>query len=355
MHGIGQMARECGLTVSALRFYDGAGVLVPAWVDPQSGYRWYRPEQVREARLIARLRRVGLPLADICRVLEHRHDRVTVDAVLDAHLRRLEDGLADARRELSAARNHIECLETAVMTPRTTNVTLAVSDLVAALRSVRFAVSSDPNLPMLGGVLLDFARAELRAVATDRYRLAVASAPVSAQSGPDVSALVPVELVDDVLIVLQDQPGEVAVAVEDRYVSFTSAGTTRRGDLLDFEFPEWERVVRLPAAQGIRVDTARLRADLTGASARTMRREQDGADYDVIALACGPDGGLSVAAADDAATGSTAVNREFMLQALDAGAGAELLLELDGPISPLAIRNPDQPGTFSLLMPTRLS
>ena len=29
MRGIGQMARESGLTVSALRFYDGAGVLVP--------------------------------------------------------------------------------------------------------------------------------------------------------------------------------------------------------------------------------------------------------------------------------------------------------------------------------------
>lgn len=39
MWGIGQMARECGLTVSALRFYDGAGVLVPARVDPHTGYR----------------------------------------------------------------------------------------------------------------------------------------------------------------------------------------------------------------------------------------------------------------------------------------------------------------------------
>ena len=74
MRGIGRLARDSGLTVSALRFYDGAGVLVPAHVDPQSSYRWYSDEQVLVARLVARLRRVGMPVADIRRVVEHRDD-----------------------------------------------------------------------------------------------------------------------------------------------------------------------------------------------------------------------------------------------------------------------------------------
>ena len=69
MRSIGEMARDCGLSVSALRFYDRAGVLVPAWVDPASGYRWYEPAQLEEARLLARLRRAGMPLADIRLVL----------------------------------------------------------------------------------------------------------------------------------------------------------------------------------------------------------------------------------------------------------------------------------------------
>lgn len=69
MRSIGEMARDGGLSVSALRFYDRAGVLAPAWVDPVSGYRWYEPEQLEEARLLARLRRAGMPLADIRLVL----------------------------------------------------------------------------------------------------------------------------------------------------------------------------------------------------------------------------------------------------------------------------------------------
>jgi DNA-binding transcriptional MerR regulator len=40
-------------------------LLAPAWVDPDSGYRYYRPDQLRAATLIAFLRRAGVPLADI--------------------------------------------------------------------------------------------------------------------------------------------------------------------------------------------------------------------------------------------------------------------------------------------------
>ena len=63
MRGIGEMARASGLSVSALRFYDGAGVLVPAEVDPDTGYRRYADDQLRAARLVASLRRVGMPIA----------------------------------------------------------------------------------------------------------------------------------------------------------------------------------------------------------------------------------------------------------------------------------------------------
>ncbi|MEV1147256.1 MerR family transcriptional regulator, partial [Micromonospora sp. NPDC049799] len=65
MRSIGELARASGLTVSALRFYDSAGVLVPALVDPVTGYRWYTDDQVRPARLVAGLRRVGMPVAGI--------------------------------------------------------------------------------------------------------------------------------------------------------------------------------------------------------------------------------------------------------------------------------------------------
>jgi serine/threonine protein phosphatase PrpC len=62
---IGAFARAAGLTPKALRLYAGLGLLPPAAVDPESGYRYYEPGQLDRARLIAGLRRVGMPLAEI--------------------------------------------------------------------------------------------------------------------------------------------------------------------------------------------------------------------------------------------------------------------------------------------------
>ncbi|MCO8269674.1 MerR family transcriptional regulator [Actinoplanes sp. TRM 88003] len=62
---IGAFARAVGLTPKALRLYDELGVLAPAAVDAESGYRFYDPAQVAHARLVAQLREIGMPLAEI--------------------------------------------------------------------------------------------------------------------------------------------------------------------------------------------------------------------------------------------------------------------------------------------------
>jgi DNA-binding transcriptional MerR regulator len=62
---IGRFARAVRLGVKALRHYDEAGLLSPAFVDPQTGYRYYARRQARDALMIAMLRSLDLPLAAI--------------------------------------------------------------------------------------------------------------------------------------------------------------------------------------------------------------------------------------------------------------------------------------------------
>lgn len=50
---IGAFARLSRLSQKALRLYDELGLLPPAHVDPVSGYRFYAPEQLERARLVA--------------------------------------------------------------------------------------------------------------------------------------------------------------------------------------------------------------------------------------------------------------------------------------------------------------
>jgi DNA-binding transcriptional MerR regulator len=62
---IGAFAGRTRLSAKALRLYDRLGLLPPARVDPDSGYRFYGEDQVATARLIALLRRLGMPLTAI--------------------------------------------------------------------------------------------------------------------------------------------------------------------------------------------------------------------------------------------------------------------------------------------------
>ena len=62
---IGEFAHATRLSPKALRLYDELGLLPPAFVDPSSGYRFYDPAQLERARLVAWLRRLGMPLARI--------------------------------------------------------------------------------------------------------------------------------------------------------------------------------------------------------------------------------------------------------------------------------------------------
>ncbi|HEY2286762.1 MAG TPA: helix-turn-helix domain-containing protein [Streptosporangiaceae bacterium] len=62
---IGEFARLSRLSAKALRRYDELGLLRPDRVDPDTGYRWYAARQLEQARLVAVLRQIGVPLARI--------------------------------------------------------------------------------------------------------------------------------------------------------------------------------------------------------------------------------------------------------------------------------------------------
>jgi DNA-binding transcriptional MerR regulator len=94
---IGRFARLCRLSVKQLRHYDELGLLRPAWVDPDSGYRYYRAEQARDALSIGLLRSLDVPLPAIGQVLAGNGMAEVLGAVRD----RLEADLVRRRRMLA--------------------------------------------------------------------------------------------------------------------------------------------------------------------------------------------------------------------------------------------------------------
>ncbi|WP_123607193.1 MerR family transcriptional regulator [Micromonospora sp. Llam0] len=359
MHSIGETARTSGLTVSALRFYDAAGVLVPAAVDPHTGYRWYAVSQLRAARLLAGLRRVGLPLAEITEAVRALPDVTVARRLLDVHLLRLVDGLADARRELSRIHALLDAEENrTTMTTTTTRVTADAADLAGALDAVRFAVGTDPEIPALAGVHVEVSTDVVRFAATDRYRMAVAELVPTAVDGPAVTVLVPGGFVTGVRSQVDRNPVAELVFGPDG-VDASAPGWRITTAPLDHDFPDYRPLLPVRGAEGRRqvtVDAAELRRALAPDRAPRVLREHLGATHPVAVLAVSDTGVVELA--DEAAWHAApdryvAVNREFLLQAVAAAGGGQLVLDLDGPIRPLAVRLPVDDRSCSLLMPIR--
>ncbi|MFE1307855.1 MerR family transcriptional regulator [Streptomyces sp. NPDC058755] len=96
---IGAFARASRLSPKALRLYDELELLRPARVDPGTGYRYYAVEQLGQARLVAWLRRLGMPLAEIRAVCAL--DAPDAAAEIRAYWARVEAETA-VRRDLAA-------------------------------------------------------------------------------------------------------------------------------------------------------------------------------------------------------------------------------------------------------------
>lgn len=104
---IGEFSRASWLSVKALRAYHASGLLVPAEVDPATGYRSYTVAQLTDAAIVRRLRQVDLPLEAVRAVLDARDPEVT-RKVLAEHGAVLEERLVSTQRAIDELSRAVE-------------------------------------------------------------------------------------------------------------------------------------------------------------------------------------------------------------------------------------------------------
>lgn len=203
---IGAFAAASRLSPKALRLYDELDLLRPARVDPDTGYRYYALAQLERARLVAWLRRLGMPLAGIREVCA------------------LETG--DAAREIRAYWARVE-RETAV---RRDLAAFLVDHLTAEAREdtvmleLRYSAHSDTGRVRPANQDTAYAGARLLAVA-DGY--GPAGAPASSAAVEALKFLEREELpAGSVLNLLEDAVRGASEAVRDVAGGSEEVGTT---------------------------------------------------------------------------------------------------------------------------------
>ena len=131
MFSIGEFSKITGLTVKTLRFYHDEDLLIPSFIDPQTGYRYYAPAQIESARAITYLRSLEFPLADIKSILSNTAD---------------EDILAVLEEQKAALDRRIRSFRSAV---RSLDQFISEERQAQAMSQSTFDVQEKPLAPML--------------------------------------------------------------------------------------------------------------------------------------------------------------------------------------------------------------
>jgi DNA-binding transcriptional MerR regulator len=132
---IGMFSRASSLSIKTLRAYHEAGILVPARVDRQSGYRSYTVDQLADAAIVLRLRALDLPLEQVRDVLRSRDPELT-RAVLAAHQVEMQARLETTERIVAE-------LQSGVVTATHTPVHVRYDDAVHTVGTTRSVTAAE--------------------------------------------------------------------------------------------------------------------------------------------------------------------------------------------------------------------
>lgn len=100
---IGEVSKLFHISVSSLRHYERIGLLTPAYISPESGYRYYNTEQFEVLNTIRYLRVLDMPLAEIEDFLKNRD----IDCI-EEKLRQQKETVLKKQQELKRIEQKID-------------------------------------------------------------------------------------------------------------------------------------------------------------------------------------------------------------------------------------------------------
>jgi DNA polymerase-3 subunit beta len=236
---------------------------------------------------------------------------------------------------------------------------LEAKTLREMLSQTQFAVSHDESRFALNGVLFQFQPKELRCVATDGHRLAVAGRSVG-QGLSGVTGIVPRKAVAEIMRVLGGSE-DVQIAITENQFVMQMPNFVMTARLIEGQFPNWEAVV--PKNHPARVATRRaaLASALRRVSVMAEERNKP------VRFALAP-GRLTLSASShdlgeaeeavelDYSGGELTIgfNSRYVLDALSPMEHEDIVFEFKDALSPGVVKSAADDGYCCVIMPMRI-
>ena len=95
----GELAKECGITVRTVQFYDQKGILVPSSLT-EGGRRLYSEEDMKMMKIICFLRDIGLSLDTIGQLLKEEDPGSVISILLEQQEQQLQEEIGERQDKL---------------------------------------------------------------------------------------------------------------------------------------------------------------------------------------------------------------------------------------------------------------
>ncbi len=291
--------------------------------------------------------------------------RLATDIVKNLGDPRVELEASDEQVTITAGRSHFEVRPYAlgdyprIGTPAAQGVTIAAGDLADAMRQVVRAASTDELRQVLTGVHMSTEAEGLRLVATDSYRLAVRDLPGQSMLSLDQAVIVPSRALNELSRVV-GASSELTLHLGQHEATFEVAATRITTRLIDGAFPNYRQLIPAGPATTLTVS----KDALIDAIRRVKLLARDAVP---VKLDMNPDGLYLSATTQDVGQASeqidatlngdpiaVAFNPDYLVAGIDACAGDEITLSVQGSNKPVVLRGTGHPEFLYLLMPVRV-
>ncbi|QYK53919.1 MAG: DNA polymerase III subunit beta [Fimbriimonadaceae bacterium] len=239
----------------------------------------------------------------------------------------------------------------------TGSLNLKFGQLIKAMASVSYAVSDDSSRPVLTGVLFSYDSETLTMVATDTHRMAVHKIHQEG-IGSDVTAIVPEKALRIIRNLRLGMDDDITIGFADSRL-VVDIGTARIvSQLLNGQYPNWERVVPSEYTRVWTMDRGELfdnvkRAMILARDSANRIRFSGQGEKVVISVRSEDKGEAKEEVAMVSKNGEVdiAFNGRYVMDALNALESDGIRAEMTESSRPAVLRPTESEDTFCVVMP----
>ncbi len=222
-----------------------------------------------------------------------------------------------------------------------------------------YAVSQDDKKPAHTGELFVIEPGSLTIVALDGYRLAIIQRDV--QCTRDIRIIIPAKTLQELLKIMGGPDDDIKIDANRRYVVFTTNGYTIMSRLIEGEFLNYKSVIPDGCRSKVVVDCKQFIDTIERASLIITERLKNPLRItfakDKITVRCQTTLGKVVDEFPPVKMEGDAVeigfNNRYMLEALRNARSERVLLEINGPLSPVKMLPEEGKDFIYLVLPVR--